>query len=548
MNESIKHIARLETLRNQFGNEITAEKIRCLNSIDIKSLKSKPALQNGYSLLLFVAAYPDNRTVYDLTNKLLLQLQEHVGENEQLQYALYNSGITGTKICAAYSFGLVKWMRENRRNEIRLVDFDAADSKIQSVLSVLMLKTESEILQDGNAEWKGWLRDMRATGNDLLEQLIDIFDSSDIRPAVKEELWNTIAPNVEITFASHCCLPESLTAVYFHRSIYRKAYKRLVIKSPKPVSLSAPEAEQVLGCARMILVRKLRELDPISFSSPVHVSLYHLPRGISIALTGMVPSYRHPLESYMGYLVFKNGLPVAYAGSWILFDSARIGLNVFADYRGGEAKYIFDQVLQLHAKVYNLKRFTVDPYQLGKANSDGIQSGAFWIYYQAGFRPVKKEQRDLAVAEGLKIKVNRKHRTSVPVLKKLADSRMELVLDKRAVQFDATDLSRVYAFILKNKYKGNRILAEKDASKKLAKTLQIKNIGDEKMKEVLKNWALILLNKDKTFKGNKVLQNELKKLLKLKAGGAEEVYIHAMQKSSALKKQIAGIIQECTIK
>ncbi len=58
---------------------------------------------------------------------------------------------------------------------------------------------------------------------------------------------------------------------------------------------------------------------------------------------GMVPERRHPIDSYMGYIVFKNGLPVAYAVSWILFNSARIGLNVFYNYRGGEAKYIFDK-------------------------------------------------------------------------------------------------------------------------------------------------------------------------------------------------------------
>jgi hypothetical protein len=75
-----------------------------------------------------------------------------------------------------------------------------------------------------------------------------------------------------------------------------------------------------------------------------------LPRGLTIALTGMVPERRHPIDSYMGYIVFKNGLPVAYAGSWILFDSGRIGLNVFPSYRGGESQYIFEQVLKASSK------------------------------------------------------------------------------------------------------------------------------------------------------------------------------------------------------
>ena len=216
-------------------------------------------------------------------------------------------------------------------------------------------------------------------------------------------------------------------------TIKKQIKKQTPVVKPVQIKLTENEAEQIIDCSRMILARKLRELDPISFTATKLVSYYHLPRGISIVLMGMVAERRHPIDSYMGYLVFKNGLPVAYAGSWILFDSARIGLNVFADYRGGEARYIFDQVLQLHSKVYHLKRFTVDPYQIGKQNDDGIHSGAFWIYYHAGFRPLQKLQKELAATEYLKIKTNKNYRSPESTLKILADSRLELILKKSAV-------------------------------------------------------------------------------------------------------------------
>src|SRR4030095_10754884 len=125
---------------------------------------------------------------------------------------------------------------------------------------------------------------------------------------------------------------------------------------------------RIIECGRMILVRHLREIDPISFTAAPFVDYYQLPRGLSIALTGMIPERRHPIDSYMGYLVFKNGLPVAYAASWILFDSGRIGLNVLPSYRGGESQYIFEQVLKLHSKVYRVRRFSVYHSQLVKDN------------------------------------------------------------------------------------------------------------------------------------------------------------------------------------
>ncbi len=548
MNKTDLQIIQLFSIRNRFGKQFVSEKLQLLHTINIKTVKTKTALQSFYTALLFLIAYPDNKTIYKTANELLKQLQQHIQANEKLKYSLYNTGITGTLLCAAFSFEMIKWLRETHHGEIKFISFEADDTKIQSILSVVMSKAESEILQDANAEWKGWLKQLKKSGEDLLDQFIAIFNSSDIRPEVKEELWNTIGINVEINFASHCCLPASITKTFYHRSLIKqKIKKQQPIQKPVSVKLSENEAEQIIDCGRMILLRKLRELDPISFTSAKHVTYYHLQRGISIALTGMVPQHRHPIDSYMGYLVFKNGLPVAYAGSWILFDSARIGLNVFADYRGGEAKYIFEQVLQLHAKVYRLKRFTVDPYQVGKENSEGINSGAFWIYYHAGFRPLQKMQQELAITEEQKIKTQNNYRSPAPVLKKLANSRLELVLKNSAVSFDATDLSRVYAGIIIKKYKGNRSLTERNAVKKLANILQIKNYHEDNMKFILKSWAVLLLSNEKELRSNGPLKNELKKLFVLKAGGSEEAYITALQRSVDLRNFIEGLLKEYVV-
>ncbi|MFZ1786065.1 MAG: hypothetical protein WAU23_12750 [Ferruginibacter sp.] len=543
MEKTKQQTDRLILIRNSYGAKAAIEKLKLLHDMEIGKVKNKRSAGDCYSALLFIRAYPDNKTMYRLAGQLLRELQAHIQSNKNLQYQLYNTGITGTKLCAAFSFELVKWMRKTRSNEIKLVGFEADDAKIQSILSVVMSKTESEILQDANAGWKDWLKELKKPDEDLLDQIINIFDSSDIRPEVKEELWNTIGPNVEIHFVSHDHLPESLTRCYYHRALIRKEAKQQPLLKPVPVKLSETEAAQIVDCSRMILVRKLRELDPISFTSPEHVSLYHLPRGISIALTGMVPTHRHPVDSYMGYLVFKNGLPVAYAGSWILFNSARIGLNVFADYRGGEAKYIFNQVLQLHARVYNLKRFTVDPYQIGKDNDDGIHSGAFWIYYQAGFRPLKKVQRELAAAEALKRQAGKKYRSSPAVLKILADSRMELVLKKTAVRIDATDLSVTYAGIIAKKFNGSR----KHSIKKLADILQIKNYQEPNMNFILNSWVVLLSGNEEDLRNNGKLKKELKKAFLLKASGSEEAYIAALQKSKSIRKNLEEAFKKYAI-
>jgi len=400
-------------------------------------------------------------------------------------------------------------------------------------------------MQDANAEWKSWLKQTLKKDEDLLDRFIAIFDSSDIRPEIKDELWNAIGINVEINFPSHCALPGSLTIPYYHRSLNSKnsKEKQPVIK-PVRIKLDETEAAQIIDCSRKILARKLREIDPISFTEPKLISYYLLQRGLSIALMAMVPERRHPIDSYMGYMVFKNGLPVAYAGSWILFNSARIGLNVFGEFRGGEAQYIFQQVLQLHSQVYQLKRFSVDPYQIGKENSDGIHSGAFWVYYHAGFRPILKAQRELAAQEAWKKKTDPVYRSPATVLKKLADSRMELIMNKSAVAFDATDLSIAYASILEKKYNNNRMLAEKYSVKKLAGILQLKNYQEENIKFVLKNWGLLILSNETLFHRNSTLKRSLKKLFQLKADGREEAYISELQQAVELRKFLEDLLND----
>lgn len=553
-------ISRLFSVRNRYGKKFSSQKLNLLNLLGKELDKSLPAgqpgkkaLQSYYDSLLFLIAYPDNITIYHLASQSLENLHLYIQTHEKKQTGLYNSGITGTQLCASFSFEIVKWLRKKQPENIKLSSIEADDGQIKSILSVVMPRVESEILQDGNAEWKSWLKRSLKKGEDILDRLIAVFDETDIRPEIRDELWAAIGINVEINFSSHDCLPGTLSPVYYHRSLIKKHFiKKQARVKPIRVNLNENEAVQIIKCARMVLVRHLREIDPITFTAPRLVSYYRMPRGLSVALMEMVPERRQPIDCYMGYMVFKNGLPVAYAGSWILFDSGRIGLNVFPAYRGGESQYIFDQVLSVHRHVYHLKRFSVDPYQIGKENSDGIQSGAFWVYYHAGFRPIREEQRQLAEAEALKIKSIAGYRSPGSILAKLADSRLELLLQKSAVRFDATDLSLAYANILKDQYNNKRKPAEELLFKKLAELLHIKNYYEEKLQFILKNWCILLLNNNQEpafAKSNAGLhKNGLKKILKkmfqLKVKGREEDYIAEMQRAGELRKFLERILKE----
>ena len=134
--------------------------------------------------------------------------------------------------------------------------------------------------------------------------------------------------------------------------------------------------------------------------------------------------------------------------------------------------------------------------------------------------------------------------TFLPVL--LAESRLELVLQKNAVQFDVTDLSRAYAGILKNHYSNKRKPTEELATKKLAALLQIKNYQELNLQYVLKNWSIVLLSNEKELCDNSGLKKILKKLFELKTGGSEEEYIHGLQHANALRKMMVRLVNNIT--
>jgi hypothetical protein len=143
---------------------------------------------------------------------------------------------------------------------------------------------------------------------------------------------------------------------------------------------------------------------------------------------GLLPEYRFPLECTMGFLILANGVPVGYGGSSVLFRQVNTGINIFAEYRGSEASYLWVQVMRVYHALFGCTRFIVNPYQFGGDNSEGLQSGAFWFYYRLGFRPVAAEIRQLARKQALRRRRNKDYRSDLRTLRQLASCDMQLTL------------------------------------------------------------------------------------------------------------------------
>jgi hypothetical protein len=121
-------------------------------------------------------------------------------------------------------------------------------------------------------------------------------------------------------------------------------------------------------------------------------------------------------------LMLRNGVPIGYVGVDTLFHCVDLSFNTFPTFRGGEAGYLFARTLAAMGPIFAPKSFTVEPYQLGHHNSEGIESGAWWFYYKLGFRPRDAQTRALARQELAKMKARPKHRSAPVTLQRLAEN------------------------------------------------------------------------------------------------------------------------------
>ena len=108
MNKSGSLISQLFSIRNQYGKKFSSQKLNLLSALSSEKIASKKALQSYYDILLFLLAYPDNRSIYQSAGQSLLQLQLYIQSHETIKERLFNSGITNKRLCAAFSFQIVK--------------------------------------------------------------------------------------------------------------------------------------------------------------------------------------------------------------------------------------------------------------------------------------------------------------------------------------------------------------------------------------------------------------------------------------------------------
>jgi hypothetical protein len=466
-------VGDLRDVALRFGDERRARKSAALARCTACAITDARALVAYHDCLLCLLAYPETRSLREAARAELERVAQAArrlnATSARARRQLSNSGIAFTRTTVNFGWDIARWLAQRFPRCAEIDSFGEHGAALPTILAEALAPMEfelagfdgsaSEFLEHASSERRG----------SRLEWLVAAFLRLPCSDALRDVLFESLQPFIVIepgnTMLSRTFVRGLPQRAFFHRDpLVRSVDLAKLLDEPlAPVrTLHAREQAALIDAARAMLASLGRETDAIAAACADGVAWHELPRGVAIALYTMRAERRSPLDSHVGMMLFKNRIPVGYGGGWPLLGSCRIGVNIFAAFRGGESAFLFAQVLRVYRQRFAVGRFVAEPSQFGGADKEGLSSGAFWFYYRLGFRPIDPECARLAAAEWMRMQRKHGHRTSIAILRQLARSDIELRLEP-VPDCEPRALSEAVTRWIDARFGGDRRAAERAA-------------------------------------------------------------------------------------
>ena len=428
---------QLDELKNQFTAESARRLQQLLDQISRKRLNDTDSLIHYHEILLFLCAYPQNAALIRASENELRAFAERVAalekrdvDVEPLQHPEI-SGMAGTSVIDTFSFYIVRWLLQRHSREVAIEwDWFEDENRLGETWPRFMPLLEEDTFVEANIPYREWLAAARK-GRPELAWLVERLDSLPKPEKERAELYDSQHLYVRWTptyNASRTLMRLPVKRMFYHRGpLIQRRDVDLAKELVQPVDLqklSPKQGERALDMAREASTARYRELYGFTHGDPKHVYRTELGRGVELFLMGLPAEKRLPLRAYHAAMIYKNGVPVGYFEGLSLFERMESGFNLYYTFRDGETAWLYARTLNVMHRFAGVTAFSLDPYQIGHENEEGIESGAFWFYRKLGFRPTSRETLQLALKEEEKIRTREGYRTPAATLRKLAASPM----------------------------------------------------------------------------------------------------------------------------
>lgn len=470
---SVADVEAMRKLGRIFTPQSVSEKNALLDRMARQSIDDAETLIAWHDALLFWLAYPHTPELRARCEALLDEVAVRTramvenAPDGDMPEALIGSGLAWTRTAVTFNYPVSCWLAERFPEQARLHalrgDLDELRQALGNALPGIEFETVAEPADNA--------RELVATlGGDrdgnplrwLLRTLGDLPCSETMRRQIHRRLKIFVAIHSGDSPLSRTRLRGAAPEIHYQQTpLQRSEDVRAILDEPLPamLALKAAERRQLLTAARGVLALLGRQTEPISDCDGEGVTAYALGRGVVIALFSAAPEHRPPLDSHVGMMLFKNGMPIAYGGGWPFLGVCKIGINIFEPYRGGESHFLFLSVMRAYRHLFGVNRFIVERYQFGRNNPEGIASGAYWFYYRLGFRSMSQQLAELAEREWAKLQATPGSSTDRDTLLAFTAVHMEMRLPGCPEGYsycDPADLSRAVSRAIRERFAGNR--------------------------------------------------------------------------------------------
>jgi hypothetical protein len=429
----------LERCRDDRGGAAAQRKRELIALLAAARLRSAEQVRRLHEVLCFLRAYPDDRRVLAAVERLLAGFERRT-DLRDCRDALAHSGIAGTTGWFPFYWPSARWLAARWPRQLRFDRDDAeAEKSLARALPLLVTPLEAAAVRESTSDGYAAvdrLRGRSETDAVFLVRRVAALAGDDF---TREAFYDAINPSCELLPAADtpARTGEKFAAapVVFRATPLRRGRPDLRAELQRPPRssrrLSAAEGARLIDLARGAMAARSRDLDAFAYGNARDCRLVDDGGGLAFALNGLVRERRAPIAAIYGGLTLSNGVPLGYLQADIVGRTAALSFNTFDTFRGGEAAFCFARLLSALRHVFGVESFSIEPYQLGHGNDEGLASGAWWFYFKLGFRPRAAAACRLAAAERARLRRHPGHRSSPATLRELAAHHLFLDADAR---------------------------------------------------------------------------------------------------------------------
>ena len=550
-------LERLAELKQTFGPHDAKKIETTLKRLSRQTIDDPETLIRFHEILLFLRAYPQTSQIVNAVESELRNISDRVAllRSHGVDLSALDdpemSGIAGTSVTDTFSYSIVRWLLRRHPTQIAFYwDWFEDPYRLAETWPRFMPLLQEDSFVEANVPYVEWLRAAR-NGRTEVAWLVNRFEQLALSEPEKAELYNSQklyirwSPTYRST-RTGMRLPAR--KIFYHQSplIQRReiAFREELEKPPSSFQkLTAKEGESALDMTREASTVRYRELYGFTQGDPRLVLKVDVGRGVVLYIFGVPPETRLPLRAYHAAMIYKNGVPVGYFEGLSLFERMESGFNFYYTFRDGETAWIYARTLNVFRHLLGVTAFSIDPYQVGYENEEGIESGAFWFYRKLGFRPTRPSLLKLTEAEERKIAGHKSYRTSKRTLRRLAGGSMILELnDAEAGDWDSFQVRNIGLAVQKRmatRFGGDARKMRTTASNLVAGALGLSTASWNKTQlSVFSDFSVVLSLISDLDRWGQVEKQDVVRIIHAKAGLDEGKYLKLMQRHERLRAEI----------